>query len=92
MEQPGRCRGSVRPADWSRRHNPCRPPPRGHDLRPEGEQRLEVRAVAGLATGQVKAQRIAVPVGFEVDLGREAPAGAAETWGRTMVESNICTK
>ncbi len=39
------------------------------DLRPEVEQRLKVRAVAGLPTGQAKAQRIASPVGLEVDLG-----------------------
>ena len=75
------------------------------DVRPEVEQRLEVRAVADLTTGQVKAQRIAIPVGLEVDLGREAAARAAqrlpalppfapaaETWARTMVESNICTR
>ena len=69
------------------------------------EQRLEMRAVAGLAAGQAKAERIAIPVGLEVDLGREAAPGAAqrlaalppfapaaETWARTMVESNICTR
>jgi hypothetical protein len=69
------------------------------------EQRLEMRAVAGLAAGQAKAQWIAIPVGLEVDLGREAAARAAqrlaalppfapaaETWARTIVESNICTK
>ena len=39
------------------------------DLRPEVEQRLEVRAVADLTAGQAKAQRIAIPVGLEVDLG-----------------------
>ena len=64
-----------------------------------------MRAVADLTTGQVKAQRIAIPVGLEVDLGREAATGAAqclsalppfapaaETWARTIVESNICTR
>ncbi len=75
------------------------------DVGPKIEQCLEVRAVAGLTTGQAKAQRIAIPVGLEVDLGREPTPGAAqglptlppfapaaETWARTMVESNICTR
>jgi hypothetical protein len=75
------------------------------DLRTKVEQRLEVRAVAGLTASQMKAQRFAIPVGFEVDLGREPTPGAAErlpalppfapaaeTWARTMVESNICTR
>ena len=39
------------------------------DLRPEIEQRLKVRAVTDLASGQAKAQRVAIPVGLEVDLG-----------------------
>jgi hypothetical protein len=77
----------------------------GRDVRPDVEQRLELRTVAGLPTGQAKAQRIASPVGLEVDLGREPATGAAqrvsalppfapaaETWARTMVESNICTR
>ena len=64
-----------------------------------------MRAVAGLTPGQGKAQRVAIPVGLEVDLGREATPGAAqrlpalppfapaaETCARTMVESNICTR
>ena len=37
-----------------------------------------MRAVAGLGAGQMKAQRIAIPVGLEVDLGREAAARAAQ--------------
>ena len=61
-----------------------------------------MRAVTDLATGQVKAQRVAIPVGLEVDLGREPAPGAAqrlsalppfapaaETCARTMVESSI---
>jgi hypothetical protein len=77
----------------------------GRNVRPEVEQRLKERAVAGLTASQAKAQRIAIPVGLEMDLGREAPTGAAqrlpvlppfapaaETWARTMVESNICTR
>lgn len=64
-----------------------------------------MRAVAGLTSGQAKAQWVTIPVGLEVDLGREATPGAAqrlaalppfapaaETWARTMVEPNICTR
>ena len=39
------------------------------DLWPEVEQRLKMRAVAGLAAGQVKAQRVTIPVGLELDRG-----------------------
>jgi hypothetical protein len=46
----------------------------GRDVRPDVEQRFKVRAVADLASGQAKAQRIANPVGLEVDLGREPAA------------------
>lgn len=48
---------------------------------------------------------MAVEIGLQVDFGGEAAAGtterltflpplapAAETWARTMVESNICTR
>lgn len=77
----------------------------GRDVRPDVEQRLELRTAAGLTSGQAKAERVAIPVSLEVDLGREPTPGAAqrlpalppfapaaETWARTMVESNICTK
>jgi hypothetical protein len=50
----------------------------------------------------VESQRQAIEIGLEVNLGREAPAGAAqslailppfapaaETWARTTVESSI---
>jgi hypothetical protein len=39
------------------------------DIRPKVEERLKMRAVADLTTGQVKAERIAIPIGLEVDLG-----------------------
>ncbi len=39
------------------------------DVGAKVEQRLEMRAVADFATGQVETQRIAIPVGLEVDLG-----------------------
>ena len=42
------------------------------------ERRLELRAVAGLARGQVEVERTAVEIGLEVDFGREAAARAAE--------------
>ncbi len=62
-------------------------------------------AVAGLAAGEMKIERIAFEVGFEVDFRREAAAReaerlavlppfapAAETWARTTVLSNIWTR
>lgn len=75
------------------------------DVRPQIQQQLEQRAVPDLAAGQVEGERVAVEVALEVDLGGEAAAGAAkglallppfapaaETWARTTVESNICTR
>jgi hypothetical protein len=72
---------------------------------PEIEQRLEDGAIPRLAAGQMEGERQAVKVGLEVDFRREAApraserlgllppfAPAAETWARTTVESNICTK
>ena len=50
----------------------------GRDLRSKLEQDLELGAVARLAAGQVKGKRQAIEIGFEVDLGREAPARAAQ--------------
>ena len=75
------------------------------DVRPDIEQDLELRAVADLASREVKSERQAIEVGLQVDLGREAAARtaerlpvlppfapAAETWARTTVLSNICTR
>jgi len=74
-------------------------------IRPQIQQQLEQRAVADLAAGQVEGERLALEVALEVDLGGEAAARsaeglallppfapAAETWARTTVESNICTR
>ena len=75
------------------------------DVGPEPEQDREVRGVALLAAGQVEGDRMAVEVGLQVDFGGEAAARAAErltflppfapaaeTWARTTVLSNICTR
>ena len=72
------------------------------DVRPEVEQDLELRTVARLTLREVEGERQAIEIGLEMDLGREAPAGAAqslailpplapaaETWARTTVESSI---
>ena len=66
---------------------------------------LELRGVARFAAGQVAIKRLAVEVGLEVDLRREASARtterlvllpplapAAETWARTTVLSKNWTK
>ena len=50
----------------------------GRDVGTEIQQQFEERAVAGLAAGQVKADRLAVEVALELDLGGEAPARAAK--------------
>ena len=75
------------------------------DVGADLEQDLELAAVAGLAPREVGGERLAVEVGLQVDLGRETAARAAErlavlpplapaaeTWARTTVLSNICTK
>ena len=75
------------------------------DVRPQIEQDLELRTVARLAFREVKGERQAIEINLEVDLGREAPARAAqrlavlpplapaaETCARTTVEPNICTR
>lgn len=75
------------------------------DVGADVNKHLEIAAVAGLATGQLEGDRQAAEVGFEVVLGREAAARAAErltvrpafapvaeTWARTTVESNIWTR
>jgi hypothetical protein len=75
------------------------------DVRPKIEQNLKLRAVARLALGQVEGEWQSLMIDLEVDLGREAASGAperlsvlpplapaAETWARTVVESNIWTR
>ncbi len=75
------------------------------DVGTEPEQDREMRRIALFASGQVEGYGMAVEVGLQVDLGGEAAARAAErlavlpplapaaeTWARTMVESNICTR
>src|SRR4051794_28772801 len=48
------------------------------DVRPEVKQALELRTVARLTLCEVESQRQAIEIGLEMDLGREAPAGAAQ--------------
>ena len=75
------------------------------DVGTEPEQDGKVRRIALLAAGQVEGDGMAVEVGLQVDFGREAAARAAErltilppfapaadTWARTTVLSNICTR
>ena len=75
------------------------------DVGSDVERGLELRAVAGLSAGQMKADGQAVEVGLEVDLAREPAARtpqrlislppfapAAETCARTTVLSSICTR
>jgi len=75
------------------------------DVWADVERRLELRAIAGLATGQVEIERVAVEIGLEVDFGRETAARAAErlamlppfapaaeTWARAVVLSKSWTK
>jgi hypothetical protein len=77
----------------------------GFDVRADVEQDLELRAVAGLAAGEMEIERVAFEVGLEVDFRRESAtreaermavlppfAPAAETWARTTVLSNIWTR
>ena len=74
------------------------------DIRPDGHQRLELGGVGFLATRQIEGNR-ELEIGFQVYLRRKAAtraaqrlvflppfAPAAETWARTIVLSNICTK
>ena len=75
------------------------------DIGTKPKQDREMRCVALLAAGQVEGDRKAVEVGLQVDFGGEAAARAAErltllppfapaaeTWARTTVLSNICTR
>ena len=75
------------------------------DIGAEPEQNREMWRIALFAARQVEGDGMAVEIGLQVDLGGEAATGtperltvlpplapAAETWARTMVESNICTR
>jgi hypothetical protein len=75
------------------------------DVWPDVERRLELGAVTDLTAGEVEVERVAVEIGLEVDLGREAAAWAAEclvllppfapaaeTWARTTVLSKNCMR
>ena len=75
------------------------------DVRAEIGEDAEMRRVAFLPASDVEGDDEAVLVGFEMDFSGEATARAAEplivlppfapaaeTWARTTVESNICTR
>lgn len=75
------------------------------DIGPKVEQNGEVRRVRLLAAGQIESEIASVEIGLQVDLGGKSAARAAkrliffppfapaaETWARTTVESNICTR
>lgn len=75
------------------------------DIGAEPEQDREMRRIALFPSGQVEGDGVAVEIGLQVDFGGETAARAAErlillpplapaaeTWARTMVESNICTR
>lgn len=64
-----------------------------------------MRGVALFTPGQIEGDGMVIKIGLQVDFGRETTtraaerltllpplAPAAETWARTMVESNICTR
>lgn len=75
------------------------------DVGAEPEQDREVRGITLLAAGQVEGEGMAVEICLQVDFGGEAAARAAQrltvlppfapaadTWARTTVLSNICTR
>ena len=75
------------------------------DIGTQPEQGRQMRRVGFLAAGQLGGDWMPVKVGLDVDLGREPAARAAErltrlppfapaaeTWARTMVESNIAIR
>src|SRR5437660_9771578 len=75
------------------------------DVGPDIEENLEIATITGFTAGQMKGERQAAEIDLEVDFRREAAARAAErlivlppfapaaeTWARTTVESNICTR
>src|ERR1700757_2984729 len=85
--------------------SPVRQPNARADVWANVERRLELRAIAGLATGQVEIERVAVEISLKVDFGRETAARAAErlamlppfapaaeTWARAVVLSNSWTR
>ena len=49
------------------------------DVWADVERCLELRAVAGLARGQVEVERLTVEIGLKVDFGRKAATRAAES-------------
>ena len=75
------------------------------EIRTDVEKRLKVAAITGFTASEMEGNWQATEVGLQVNLGRETAtraakrlimlppfAPAAETWARTTVESNICTK
>ena len=75
------------------------------DIGTEIEKHGKLRRIAFLAAAKIEGEIITVEIGLQMDFGREAAARtaerlivlppfapAAETWARTTVESNICTK
>src|SRR6185437_10399871 len=75
------------------------------EIRTDVEKRFKVAAITGFTAGEMEGNWHATEVGLQVNLGRETAtraakclimlppfAPAAETWARTTVESNICTK
>ncbi len=75
------------------------------EIRTDVEKRFKVAAITGFTAGEMEGNWQATEVGLQVNLGRETAtraakrlimlppfAPAAETWARTTVESNICTK
>ena len=75
------------------------------DIGAEAEKNRKLRRIAFLAAGQIEGEIGAVKIGLQVDFGRKPAARAterlaflppfapaAETWARTTVESNICTR
>jgi hypothetical protein len=77
----------------------------GFDVGADVEQGFELGAISGLATGEMKIERVALEIGLKVDFRRESAtreaerlavlppfAPAAETWARTTVLSNIWTR
>lgn len=75
------------------------------DVGTEIEKHRELRCIALLAAAEIEGEIITVKIGLQMDFGREPAARtaerlivlppfapAAETWARTTVESNICTR
>lgn len=75
------------------------------DIGAEAEKHRKLRRIALLAAGQIEGKKGTFEISLQVDFGRKPAARAAErlaflppfapaaeTWARTTVESNICTK